>query len=162
MARIAETILNKEDIYAGHSPALDLRYGGQNGYFAKIGNVGADGKNYEEWISNQAYIQRNIIPIVLRTPKFFNYMPDPAKWVETYKALIELHPLTITGLTSGLTVETDEHAIGGAGEMQEEITKVLREYQTLFTIAVLVVIAICVVVSKIYAANLRCLNYGRC
>ena len=29
---------------------------------------------------------------------------------------MELHPLAITGLTSGLSVETDEHAIGGAGD----------------------------------------------
>jgi len=133
MATIADAILNKEEVYAGHSPALNLRYGGQNGYFAKIGRVGPDGKNVEEWISNQAYVQRNIIPVVLRAPKFLNYMPEPQKWIDTYKALIELHPLTITGLTSGLTVETDEHAIGGAGEMQEEITDVKRARSTVST-----------------------------
>ena len=126
MARITESVLQKGSVYAGHSPALNLRYGGQDGYFSKIGRVGPDGKTYEEWISNQAYVQRNIIPIVIRAPKFFDFMPEPKKWVDTYKALIELHPLAITGLQSGLTVEVDEHNIGGAGETQEEVTNVTR------------------------------------
>lgn len=126
MARIKDAVLQENEVYAGHSPASNLRYGGQNGYFAKIGTIGQDGKNYDEWISNHAYVQRNIIPIVIRAPKFFDFMPEPKKWIDTYKALIELHPLTITGLTSGLTVTTDEHAIGGGGEMQEEITNVMR------------------------------------
>lgn len=126
MARITDAVLNKEEVYAGSAPALNLRYGGQNGNFARIGMVGPDGKNYDEWISNQSYVQRNIIPIVIRAPKFFNYMPNPQKWIDAYKALIELHPMSITGLTSGLTVSVDEHAIGGAGEMQEEVTDVKR------------------------------------
>jgi len=133
MARIKDSILQKKSAYAGTSPVSDLRYGGQNGYMAKIGRVGKDGKNAEEWISNQAYVQRNIIPVVIRAPKFFNYMPEPKKWIETYKALIELHALTITGLNSGLTVETDEHAVGGAGEKQEEVTNVLRTRSTINT-----------------------------
>lgn len=125
MARISDAILNKDTVYAGKTPVVDLKYGGQNGYMPRIGTKIGD-KTFEEWISNQAYVQRNIIPIVLRAPKFFNYMPDAQKWIDTYKALIELHPLAITGLTSGLTVETDEHNVGGAGEMQEEITDVKR------------------------------------
>jgi len=126
MARIKDALLQKGNGHAVHSPVASLNYGGQNGYMAKIGRVDLDGKNYEEWISNQAYVQRNIIPIVIRTPLFFNFMPEPKKWISAYKALIELHPLAITGLTSGLTVEVDEHAIGGAGEMQEEATNVTR------------------------------------
>ena len=133
MARITDSILAKEKVYAGHSPAANLKYGGQMGYMPRIGMVGPDGKTYEEWISNQAYVTRNIIPVVLKTPKFFKYMGDEQAWVETYKALWELHPLTITGLSSGLTVETDEHAVGGAGEMQEEVTNVTRARSSLST-----------------------------
>lgn len=129
--RITDAILNKDKAYAGHSPALDLSYGGQQGIMSKIGRVGPDGKNYDEWISNQAYVKRNVIPIVLRYPKFFDYMPEKEKWIAAYKALIELHPLSIDGLSSGLTVETDEHPIGGAGEMQEEPTDVKRAKSTL-------------------------------
>jgi hypothetical protein len=60
-------------------------------------------------------------------------MPDTAKWIETFKALIELHPSAITGLTSGLTVDTDEHAVGGGGEFQEEITDSKRARSTVNT-----------------------------
>jgi hypothetical protein len=128
---VADAILQKGSVYAGHGPAANLIYGGQNGPMAKIGMKGPDGKNYDEWISNQAYVRRNIIPIVLRYPKFFDFMPDKDKWIATYKALIELHALTIDGLSSGLSVETDEHPVGGAGEMQEEITNVTRARSTL-------------------------------
>ena len=130
-SRITDAILGKSSAYAGHSPAANLAYGGQNGPMARIGVVGADGTNYGEWISNSAYIRRNVIPIVLSYPKFFDLMPDKDKWIEGYKAMIELLPMSIDGLSSGLTVETDEHAVGGAGEMQEEITNVTRARSTL-------------------------------
>ena len=127
MARITDAIIGKGTAYAGKDvPAPDLKYGGMNGHFARIGRVGADGKTYDEWISNQANVQRNIIPVVIRAPKFFNYMPEPEKWIESYKALMELHASAITGLTSGLTVDVDTHAVGGAGEEQEEVTNVKR------------------------------------
>jgi hypothetical protein len=49
-------------------------------------------------------------------------MPNPDKWVQALKSLVELHAKTIEGLNAGLTVEFDEHPVGGAGEMQQEIT----------------------------------------
>ena len=102
MSRIKEAILSKNSVYAGQSPALDLIYGGQNGAMSKIGQVGPDGKNYEEWINNHAYIRKNVIPVVLKYPKFFDLMPDSQKWIDTFVTLMELHPLSIDGLTSGL------------------------------------------------------------
>jgi len=126
MSRLKDSILQKGKAYAGNAPVLDLAYGGQNGHAAAIGRIGQDGKNYDEWISNQAYVKQNVIPMVLSYPRAFDLMPDKQMWIDTYNALMTLHPLTIDGLTSGLTVEFDEHAVGGAGEMQEEITKVTR------------------------------------
>ena len=126
MSRIKEAILSKNSVYAGQSPALDLLYGGQNGAMSKIGQVGPDGKNYEEWINNHAYIRKNVIPVVLKYPKFFDLMPDSQKWIDTFVTLMELHPLSIDGLTSGLSVSFDEHPVGGAGEQQEELTNVER------------------------------------
>lgn len=120
-----EAILDKDTLYSMHSPAIDLRYGGQMGYMPRIGLV-KDNKYYGEWISNQAYIRRNVIPILLQAPRFFEFLPDSQKWVAVWKSMMEDQPLTIDGLSSGLTVETDEHAVGGAGEMQEEITNVTR------------------------------------
>lgn len=131
MSRITDAVLDKTGTYADSRPALDLTKGGQNGWMPKIGFLGDDGKSYEEWISNHAYIKKNVIPVVLRYPRFMDYMPESDKWKATYKALIELHPLSIEGLTSGLTVEVDEHAVGGAGEMQEELTDVKRARSTI-------------------------------
>lgn len=133
MARLKDAVLDKEKLYAGINPTANLSFGGQQGYMPKIGTIAEDGKVYEEWISNHAYVSKNIIPIVIRTPKFFELMEDKDKWIDTFKALIELHPETITGLTSGLTVEFDEHAVGGGGEMQEEVTDVKRARSTLNT-----------------------------
>lgn len=131
MSKIKDAILAKGVAYAGSNPTMDLSKGGQNGYVAQIGVIGKDSKHYDAWISNQAYVKRNIIPVVLSYPKFFDFLTDKEKFISAYKALIELHPLTIDGLSSGLTVEVDEHAVGGAGEMQEEITNVLRTRSTL-------------------------------
>jgi len=131
MSRITDAVLDKTGTYAANRPALDLTHGGQQGWMPKIGYIGADGKHYEEWISNHAYIKKNVIPVVLRYPRFMDFMPESDKWKATYKALIELHPQSIEGLTSGLTVEVDEHAVGGAGEMQEELTDVKRARSTI-------------------------------
>lgn len=126
MARVTDAVLAAGSGHAQVTGVMNLIYGGQNGYMPRIGNIGTDGKSYDEWISNQAYVKKNIIPVVIDYPKFMDHMPEPAKMIETYKALIELHAMTIDGLSSGLTVETDEHAVGGGGEFQEEPTDVKR------------------------------------
>lgn len=123
---ISDKILAGDKVYGGISPTMDLSTGGHFGYLPSTGKLAANGRPYEAWIANQAYVQRHIIPIVLRAPKFFNYMPNSAKWLATYKAMFENLPQEINGLQSGLTVETDEHPVGGGGEMQEEITDVKR------------------------------------
>ena len=117
MSRITEAILGDKAFGVGSKqPMLDLTHGGQGGYTNVL----------TEWVSNQAYRRTNLIPILLEAPKFFTLMPQPDKWVQTLKSLIELHSRTIEGFTSGLTVEFDEHPIGGAGEMQQEYTDVKR------------------------------------
>lgn len=110
---------------------LNLEFGGQEGWSPRVGYIDDDGKNYSEWISNHKYVSKNVIAIVLQTPRFFDYMPDPQKWVSTFKSLMELHSKSIEGLQSGLTAEFSEHAVGGAGEMQEEITNVTRARTTI-------------------------------
>lgn len=125
MARVTDAVLAAGEGHALTGQVMNLIYGGQQGYMPRIGQVGTDGKSYDEWISNQAYIKKNVIAVVIDYPKFMDFMPNPQKWIETYKALIEEHA-TIDGLSSGVTVETDEHAIGGGGEFQEEPTDVKR------------------------------------
>lgn len=131
MSRIKESVLGQDTAYAGQTATNDLSFGGQGGIAPNIGGVAPDGTVGDEWISNQAYVKRNIIAVVLKYPKFFDVLTDSKdKLIASYKALIELHPLSIDGLTSGLSVEFDEHAVGGAGEMQEEIVNVTRARST--------------------------------
>lgn len=117
MARITDALLDAKAFGKGSTqPMLDVSYGGQMGY----------SPNLKEWVSNQAYVRRNLIAVLLEAPRFFQLMPDPQKWVESLKSMIELHARTIEGLNAGLTVELDEHPVGGAGEMQQEVTDVKR------------------------------------
>jgi hypothetical protein len=125
MARVTSALLEGKAFSKGRTqPMLDLTYGGQLGY----------APNLPEWVSNQAYIRRNLFCLLIEAPKFFQSMPDPDKWVQTLRALVELHPRTIEGLNGGLTVETAETPVGGGGEMQEEFTDVKKaRSQPVFT-----------------------------
>jgi hypothetical protein len=116
MARIADAILNGTTAYAGghNAPMVDLQYGGQMGFAPDLA----------EWVSNQAYIRRNLICLLVEAPKGFNLLPNPNYWIATLRSLVELHPLSIEGLNAGLEVEVTETPVGGAGQMQEDITDV--------------------------------------
>ena len=117
MARLTDAIISgayKRDI---DRPILDLKYGGQQGW----------APNLTEWVSNAAYVTRPLICILLEAPRMFTVMPDPQKWISSLKALFEVHARSIDGLTQTLTVDTDQHPVGGAGEQQEEIVNVTRE-----------------------------------
>jgi hypothetical protein len=117
MSRITNTLLDQKAFGRGaNQPMIDLTYGGQFGW----------APNLKEWVSNQAYVRRNLVCILLEAPKFFQLMPDPNKWVMVLKSMMELHCRTIEGFNAGLTVELDEHPVGGAGEYQQEITDVKR------------------------------------
>lgn len=119
MARLIDAILNEQGFSRGATaPMLDLSNGGQFGW----------SPNLYEWVSNQAYVRRNLICILLEAPTFFQIMPDPEKWVQCLKSLVELHPRTIEGFNAGLTVEYDEHPVGGAGEVQHEVIDVKRAH----------------------------------
>jgi hypothetical protein len=98
-------------------PVLDLKYGGQQGW----------APNLTELVSNQAYVTRPLICILLEVPKMFTIMPDSQKWIGSVKALFELHARSIDGFNAGLKADFDQHPVGGAGEEQEEVTNVTRE-----------------------------------
>lgn len=117
MARITEALMEDKAFGKGSSPMIDISAGGgQFGYAPVIA----------EFTSNQAYVRGNLIAILLEAPRFFQLMPSPEKWVATLKAMIELHARSIEGLKSELTPEFDEHPVGGAGEMQSEVTDMKR------------------------------------
>lgn len=117
MSRLTDALLDQRAFAKGATqPMLDLSYGGQFGW----------APNLTEWVSNQAYVRRNLVCILLEAPRFFQLMPDSQKWVMTLKSLMELHARTIEGFKAGLTVDTDTHPVGGGGEMQDEIIDVKR------------------------------------
>ena len=117
MTRVTNALLGSNAFGIGaNQPMLDLRQGGQHGY----------APNLTEWVSNQAYIRRNLICILLEAPGFFQLMPNPTTWVQSLKSLVELHARTIEGFNAALTVEFAEHPVGGGGEMQQEVTDVKR------------------------------------
>lgn len=118
MARITDALLESKAFGAStNQPMVDFTYGGQHGWAPDL----------TQWVSNAAYVRRNLVCILLEAPRFFQVMPDPDKWVQSLKSLFELHAYSIEGFNAGLKVETDEHAVGGANEMQQEFTNVTRE-----------------------------------
>lgn len=118
MARSGSELLGKVAYNQyGNSKMLDPRLGNQNGWTTDISS----------YISNSAYVRRNLICVLLEAPRGFQDLEKPDYWVGTLKALFELHAKNITGLRATLTVEHIENAVGGAGEVQHDISNVTRE-----------------------------------
>lgn len=117
MSRLTDAIVSGAYTRSVDRPMLDLKYGGQHGW----------APNLTEWVSNQAHTSNQAICIMVEPPKMFTVMPDSQKWISSLKALFELHSRSIDGLNAGLKVDTDEHPVGGAGEMQQEFVNVTRE-----------------------------------
>lgn len=115
MSRLSDAILNGA-YTSGKAPMLDLRYGGQNGYAPVL----------TEWVSNQAYIRRNLVCLLIEAPKGFKYMPNPTFWVGALKSLVELHAKSIEGFNAGLEVEWAETEVSGGGEKMQDPTNVTR------------------------------------
>jgi hypothetical protein len=118
MARITGSVLGDQayGIWNSKITRLDPTFGGQHGW----------SPNLNQWVSNQAYVRRNLICILIEAPIFFQRMHVPSKWVSILKSLIELHAISVEGLNAGLEVTTDSHPLGGGGELQDEVTNVKR------------------------------------
>lgn len=101
-------------------PAWDVKYGGQQGW----------APNIREFLSNQAYVSRPAVCVVLQTPKIFNYFKNAGMYHESLKAILETHATTITGLDQTLTADFDSHPVGGDGSVQEEVIDVTRAQAT--------------------------------
>ncbi len=116
MSRLANAILQPGTAFsAGHNaPMVDLQFGGQMGYAPDL----------SEWVSNQAYVRRNLICLLVEAPKGFDFLPNSEQWIATLRSLVELHPLSIEGLNAGLEVEIAATPVGGAGQQQEDFTNV--------------------------------------
>jgi hypothetical protein len=123
MTRLSDAILqpNVGPAIGRQNPMLDVRYGGMMGYSPDL----------TQWVSNQPYIQRNLVCILLQAPTGFQLLPNPEYWTGMLRALVELHPLSIEGLNAGLEVEVADTApVGGGGEMHQDFVNVTRVRST--------------------------------
>lgn len=117
MSRINNVFLPQGVAYAkgATNSMVDLRNGGQNGYTPDL----------TSWVSNQAYVRRNLICLLVEAPTAFQNLDQPDYWVGTLRSLVELQALSITGLNMEWTIETsDANPVGGGGQVQEEFTNV--------------------------------------
>jgi hypothetical protein len=121
MSRLKNTILGSQ-MYGEYSTnqVVDLTNGAQNGYTTDL----------TTYVSNSTYTKRNLIALLLEAPRGFQDLNTPDYWVATLKCLVELHPKSISGLQNELTADFVETAVGGAGEMQEDISNVTRSRST--------------------------------
>lgn len=96
---------------------MNIAHKGFEGILPAIGGV-IDGTTYEAHLANALYVSQSVIPKVISTPRFMEYMPNPEAWRAIWVSIIEEHAKSITGFNSTMTAETDELEIGMTGEMQ--------------------------------------------
>lgn len=119
--RMQNTILgNRAYGQASQAPMVNLQIGGQQGAMT----------DFVGYVANAAYVRRNIICQLVAAPRGFRDLDNPEIWEQTLKSLVELHAKSIEGLQSTLTVEHVENAVGGAGEMQQDVSNVTRARST--------------------------------
>lgn len=118
MARIKDALMDGVSFNTNKTtPIADLSLGGQFGYQM---NPGA-------FVSNSGYVPRNLIPILFEAPRGLYDLPNPEKSIAVLRALIENQSKQITGLRTGLAVESSERQISLGGHMQKDPTKVTEE-----------------------------------
>jgi hypothetical protein len=118
MARLTDAVLGDKGYGKGaQAPMLNLLHGAQGGSLT----------NVAEYISNAPYVSCNLIARLIEAPRGFRDLPDPDRWVEALKTLVELHPRVIDGLKMGIEGDFSEIAFGGAGEVQQTIKNATRQ-----------------------------------
>lgn len=121
MGRITEALMTGQAFSRGHDAVMvDTQFGGQNGWTAE----------YDEWANTTHYVRKNMIPLLIEAPRFFEMMPDPAFWTGCLKSLVERQAKTWDGMKSTLSVEVVDTPFGGAGEVFHDYTKTKREQST--------------------------------
>lgn len=119
MARVANQILQQKPIWAAgrQNAMVDLTIGGQLGFAPDI----------TQYLGNQSYIRKNLICLLIEAPTGFQLFPDASQWVATLRSLVELHPLSIEGLSAGLEVDVQDTApVGGGGEQHQDFVNVTK------------------------------------
>ena len=117
--RVTDLLMADQAYAKGRQSAMvNLTNGGQNGYAT----------DPSSWVANSAYVRKDVFAILIDAPSGFKLLPNPELWFTALKKLIELHPKTIDGLNSKITVDwSSESPVGRAGEIQQDWTHVTRE-----------------------------------
>ena len=88
MPKLSDAIIGKGNIVNGSSSyGMNLQYGGQGGHMMAFGRNDNGGGFADEWMNNHAYVRRNLIPVVISCPGFFQFMPNKDQLVAMYKAI---------------------------------------------------------------------------
>lgn len=115
--------------WAAGIDTTDITKGSNWGFLPMIGGMD-DGKNIHTWMYNQPYHRRDLIAIVLETPKGFDYLPNPTMWHQAVKSLFEVHSKTIDGLDASLTVDSTDTDSGLSGGKMKSPSNVTRAEST--------------------------------
>lgn len=116
-ARPSNTLMEQKAFGRGrYAPMINPGTGGQGGHLP----------DWPAYLTNTPYVRRNMVIRVLAGPRGFNYLPEPERWFQTLKAVLEIHPESVEGFNAGLEVEVRDVSYGGAGERQEAIANVTR------------------------------------
>lgn len=83
--------------------------------------------DHRVWANQTPYISGFTYARVIRAPRGFADMPEPARWYAALKNLVERHTRSITGLTSTLKVDVRETPWGWAGEQFQVDANVTRD-----------------------------------
>ena len=121
MARHKDTLLapsSQTFTQNSTAPLVNLGIGGQNGYSSDL----------TKFHANTDYVQRNLIAKLIEPPRGFAlYGTNEGKeLVNALKGIVEMHAQTWEGLNRTLTVNTVESPMGGAGEVQQTPSNVVR------------------------------------
>lgn len=117
MAREKDILLENKAWSQTKFNSLTLQKGGMMGWMPDLREI-------HSW---QQYVPRNAIFLVLETPRFLNYLPNPEVWRESWRCLIEKHARKISGWKQGLKASITEQFAGGAGELLQIVGDMKRD-----------------------------------
>jgi hypothetical protein len=122
MSRLTNAILAEGTAYLGD-------FGSNTTLNPELGNSHGFIPSYKAYVSTAHHIRKNLIAVVINSPRGFNDLPEPQRWHAAFKAIIEEGSIRISGLNATLTVDNAETAYG-SNEMFQDPTKVNRQRST--------------------------------
>lgn len=120
MANFAKNILQNTGYLTGSKAfVVDASKGSQFGFMVDIAN----------YINTTPYVGRDVIPVLMQYPKAFDLFDSGTRdvLVRMLKSLIETSSKSITGLRSTISTDFMSVEVGGAGQIHQELTNVVRE-----------------------------------